>query len=61
LQRERLVDDLRHLDWMKRGIIKSESEYMATILLQEAKSLTQVIYSSVYKFITRRLTGIFIA
>ena len=37
---------LRHLDGVKGGIAVSESEYMATTVLDEAKPLTQVIYSS---------------
>jgi hypothetical protein len=42
-----LVDELRHLDGVRGGMAVSESEYMATTVLQEAKSLTQVIYSNV--------------
>src|SRR5215211_1416370 len=42
-----LVDEFRHLDGIKGGLAVSESEYMATTLLQEAKPLTQVIYSNV--------------
>ncbi|HEY3525743.1 MAG TPA: hypothetical protein VGK47_06080 [Nitrososphaeraceae archaeon] len=42
-----LVDELRHLDGVRGGMAVSESEYMATTLLQEAKPLTQVIYSNV--------------
>src|SRR5437870_1406697 len=43
----KLVDELRHLDGVKGGIAVSESEYMATTVLEEAKPLTQVIFSSV--------------
>src|SRR6188472_242417 len=43
----KLVDELRHLDGVKGGIAVSETEYMATTILQEAKPLTQVIYSNV--------------
>ena len=43
----KLVDELRHLNGVKGGIAVSESEYMATTLLEEAKPLTQVIFSSV--------------
>jgi two-component system, OmpR family, sensor histidine kinase VicK len=43
----KLVDELRHLDGVRGGIAVSDSEYMATTLLQEAKPLTQVIYSNV--------------
>ena len=38
---------LRHLDGVRGGVAVSESEYMATTVLQEAKPLTQVIYSNV--------------
>lgn len=42
-----LVDELRHLDGMKGGgIAVSETECMATTVLQEAMPLTQVIYSN---------------
>ena len=43
----KLVDELRHLDGVRGGVAVSESEYMATTLLQEAQPLIQVIYSSV--------------
>jgi two-component system sensor histidine kinase VicK len=43
----KLVDELRHLDGVKGGIAVSESEYMATTVLQESVPLTQVIYSNV--------------
>ena len=36
-----------HLDGIKGGIAVSETEYMATTVLREAKPLTQVIYSNV--------------
>ena len=42
-----LVDELRHLEGVRGGMAVSESEYMATTVLQEAKPLTQVIYSNV--------------
>ena len=42
----KLVDELRHLDGMKGGIAVSETECMATTILQEATPLTQVIYSN---------------
>ena len=42
-----LVDELRHLDDVKGGIAVSETEYMATTVLQENAPLTQVIYSNV--------------
>ena len=43
----RLVDELRHLAGVKGGLAVSESEYMATTVLQQAQPLTQVIYSNV--------------
>jgi two-component system sensor histidine kinase VicK len=43
----KLVDELRHLDGVKGGLAVSETEYMATTVLEEAKPLTQVIFSSV--------------
>jgi len=42
----KIVDELRHLDGIKGGIAVNETEYMATTVLQEAKPLTQVIYSN---------------
>ena len=38
--------ELRHLEGVKGGIAISESEYMATTVLEEGKPLTQVIYSN---------------
>jgi two-component system, OmpR family, sensor histidine kinase VicK len=43
----KMVDELRHLDGVKGGMAVSESEYMATTLLEESKPLTEVIYSNV--------------
>jgi two-component system sensor histidine kinase VicK len=43
----KLVDELRHLDGVRGGIAVSETEYMATTVLQESTPLTQVIYSNV--------------
>src|SRR5918911_3291748 len=43
----KLVDELRHLDGVKGGVAVSESEYMATTILEESKPLTEVIYSNV--------------
>jgi two-component system, OmpR family, sensor histidine kinase VicK len=43
----KLVDELRHLDGVRGGMAVSESEYMATTVLHEAKPSTQVIYSNV--------------
>jgi two-component system sensor histidine kinase VicK len=42
-----LVDELRHLDGVRGGIAISETEYMATTVLQESVPLTEVIYSSI--------------
>jgi nitrogen-specific signal transduction histidine kinase len=42
-----LVDELRHLDGVRGGIAISETEYMATTILEEKTPLTQVIYSNV--------------
>jgi two-component system, OmpR family, sensor histidine kinase VicK len=43
----KIVDELRHLDGVKGGMAVSESEYMATTVLEESKPLTEVIYSNV--------------
>jgi two-component system, OmpR family, sensor histidine kinase VicK len=43
----KLVDELRHLDGVRGGIAISETEYMATTVLQESAPLTEVIYSSI--------------
>jgi two-component system, OmpR family, sensor histidine kinase VicK len=43
----KMVDELRHLDGVKGGMAVSESEYMATTILEESKHLTEVIYSNV--------------
>src|SRR5205085_7950203 len=43
----KLVDELRHLNGVKGGLAVSETEYMATTVLEEAKPLTQVIFSRV--------------
>ena len=42
----KIVDELRHLDGVKGGMAVSESEYMATTILEESKPLTEVIYSN---------------
>jgi two-component system, OmpR family, sensor histidine kinase VicK len=42
-----IVDELRHLDGVKGGMAVSETEYMATTILEESKPLTEVIYSNV--------------
>jgi two-component system, OmpR family, sensor histidine kinase VicK len=46
-----LVDELRHLDGIKGGLAVSETEFMATTVLEEATPLTQVIYSNVKELI----------
>jgi two-component system, OmpR family, sensor histidine kinase VicK len=43
----KIVDELRHLDGVKGGMAVSESEYMATTILEESKPLTEVIHSNV--------------
>ncbi|HZD33926.1 MAG TPA: HAMP domain-containing sensor histidine kinase, partial [Nitrososphaeraceae archaeon] len=40
-----LVDELRHLDGVRGGIAISETEYMATTVLQDSTPLTEVVYS----------------
>jgi nitrogen-specific signal transduction histidine kinase len=40
-----LVDELRHLDGVRGGVAVSETEYMATTVLQVSTPLTQVIHS----------------
>lgn len=47
----KIVNEFRHLDGLKGGIAVSETEYMATTILQEAKPLTQVIYSNVKEMV----------
>ncbi|MFL6309711.1 MAG: hypothetical protein ACJ70T_06910 [Nitrososphaera sp.] len=37
------VDELRHLDGIKGGLAVSESEFMATTVLEESTPLTQVV------------------
>jgi two-component system, OmpR family, sensor histidine kinase VicK len=46
-----LVDELRHLDGVKGGLAVSETEFMATTILEEATPLTQVIYSNVKEMV----------
>jgi signal transduction histidine kinase len=43
----KIVDELRHLDGVRGGMAVSESEYMATTILEESRALTEVIYSNV--------------
>ena len=40
-----------HLDGVRGGIAINESEYMPTAVLQEAKPLTQVLYSNVKEIV----------
>src|SRR6185436_19776553 len=47
------IVELRHLAEVKGGIAVSESEYMATTVLEEAKPLTQVIYSNVPELVAQ--------
>ncbi len=42
-----IVIDLRYLDGIKGSIKINESEYMATIVMQEEQPLTGPIYSNV--------------
>lgn len=51
---EKLVDGFRHLDGLATGIAISESEYMATTILQEAKPLELVIYSNVKEIVEQQ-------
>ena len=46
-----LVDELRHVDGIKGGLAVSETEFMATTMLEEATPLTQVIYSNVKELV----------
>ena len=43
----KIVDELRHLDGIRGGMAVSESDYMATTILEQSKPLTEVIYSNV--------------
>lgn len=47
----KIVDELRHLDGIKGGLAISETEFMATTMLEEATPLTQVIYSNVKEMV----------
>jgi len=46
-----VVDELRHLDGIKGGLAVSETEFMATTVLEESTPLTQVIYSNVKEMV----------
>jgi two-component system, OmpR family, sensor histidine kinase VicK len=47
-------DELRHLDGIKANFSVSETEYIATATLQEAKPVPQVIYSNVKDIIEQQ-------
>jgi two-component system sensor histidine kinase VicK len=47
----KIVNELRHLDKLKGGLAVSEKEMIATTVLQEAKPLTEVIYSNAQGFV----------
>jgi two-component system, OmpR family, sensor histidine kinase VicK len=46
--------EIRHLDGIKANFSISETEYMATATLQEAKPVPQVIYSNVKDFVEQQ-------
>jgi two-component system, OmpR family, sensor histidine kinase VicK len=46
-----LVDELRHLDGIKGGIAVSETEFMATTVLEEPTLLTRLIYSNIKELV----------
>jgi two-component system, OmpR family, sensor histidine kinase VicK len=46
-----IVDELRHVDGIKGGLAISETEFMATTVIEEATPLTQVIYSNVKEMV----------
>ena len=48
-----MVSELRHLEGLKGDIAVNESEYMATTVLQNAKPLTEVIYSNIDKVVAQ--------
>src|SRR5437867_1634286 len=45
--------ELRHLPGVRGGIAVNESEYMATTVLEQAKPLTEVIYSNVPEMVSQ--------
>lgn len=49
----KLVNELRHLEGFQGGIAVSESEFMGTTVLEEAKPLTEVIYSNVREVVAQ--------
>jgi hypothetical protein len=42
----KFVEELRHMDGMKGNMAVSETEYVATAILQESQPVTQTIYSN---------------
>jgi two-component system sensor histidine kinase VicK len=46
-----IVDELRHVDGIKGGLTISETEFMATTVIEETTPLTQVIYSNVKEMV----------
>jgi len=46
-----IVDELRHVDGIKGGLAISETEFMATTMLEEGTPLAQVIYSNVKEMV----------
>jgi len=46
-----IVDELRHVDGIKGGLAISETEFMATTILEEGTPLAQVIYSNVKEMV----------
>jgi two-component system, OmpR family, sensor histidine kinase VicK len=46
-----IVDELRHVDGIKGGLAVSETEFMATTIIEEATPLSQVIYSNVKEMV----------
>jgi two-component system, OmpR family, sensor histidine kinase VicK len=46
-----MVDELRHFDGLKGSLAVNETEYMATNTLEEAKPLTELIYSNIKEIV----------
>jgi two-component system, OmpR family, sensor histidine kinase VicK len=46
-----IVDEFRHVDGIKGGLAVSETEFMATTMLEEGTPLAQVIYSNVKEMV----------
>jgi two-component system sensor histidine kinase VicK len=47
----KVVDELRHIDGIRGGMAISETEYMASTVMQEAERLPEVIYSNVKEIV----------